>query len=84
MEAAAKVSCSVFKWALTEAEMGDRSAGLGELEDGADAGPGLELGLVAEPHPWTVLRCAVMLSFLLNFLEHTVHGYDLRLRWVVT
>lgn len=26
------------------------------------------------PHPWTALRWAVMLSFLLNFLWQTLHG----------
>lgn len=34
---------------------------------------GLELEL-ATPHPCTALRCAVMLSFRLNFLWQTVQG----------
>ena len=35
---------------------------------------GLLLLLEVTPHPWTALRCAVMLSFLLNFLWQTVQG----------
>ena len=69
----------VSKFQLTIVGSGDNWC-----SDDDDWGVNVGLPPFWPPQPWTALKCAVMLSFRLNFLEQTVQGYDFRLRWVVT